>query len=178
LATDKLTAATDKDKMFNLIVEERKLEFAGEALRKVDLMRWGILSEKMAEAKQKMLDLANRSTSSITDFLGNPYDYSKYLDKVYYVVGMEHTIDQVGENDYTIYGMEAGDDETTAKGTGADNRTSTFVFSLADTNAQNVAKVQKYIDTFYMNDPDSKMFWPIWQVFINSSNGMLNNDGY
>jgi hypothetical protein len=91
---------------------------------------------------------------------------------------MEHTIDQVGEDDYTIYGMEAGDNEATAKGTSADNRTSTFVFSLADTNAQNVAKVQKYIDTFYMNDPDSKMFWPIWQVFINSSNGMLNNDGY
>jgi hypothetical protein len=92
---------------------------------------------------------------------------------------MEHTIDQVGENDYTIYGMEAGDNETTAKaGNGVDETTSTFVFSLADTNAQNVAKVQKYIDSFYLNDPDSKMFWPIWQVFINSSNGMLNNDGY
>lgn len=179
LASDKLTAATDKDKMFKLIVEERKLEFAGEALRKVDLMRWGILSEKMVEAKQKLEDLANRATSSYTDFLGNAYDYSKYLNKVYYVVGMEHTIDQVGENDYTIYGMEAGDNDATAKaGNGVDETTSTFVFSLADTNAQNVAKVQKYIDSFYLNDPDSKMFWPIWQVFINSSNGMLNNDGY
>ena len=91
---------------------------------------------------------------------------------------MEHTIDQVGENDYTIYGMEAGDDEATAKGTGADNRTSTFVFSLADTNAQNIAKVKKYIDSYYLNDPDTKMFWPIWKVFVDSSNGMLNNNGY
>ena len=178
LATDKLNAATSKDRMFELIVEERKLEFAGEALRKVDLMRWGILSAKMAEAKDKLENLANRTTSTYTDFMGNAYDYTQYLKKVYYVVGMEHTIDQIGENDYTIYGMEAGDDDATAKGSGADNRTSACIFSLADTNAQNVAKVQKYIDNFYLNDPDSKMFWPIWKVFVDSSNGMLNNNGY
>lgn len=178
LAADKLNAATDKDKMLELIMEERKLEFAGEALRKVDLMRWGKLSEKMVEAKQKLEDLANRVTSTYTDFMGNAYDYSKYLNKVYYVVGLEHSIDEVGENDYTIYGMEAGDDEATAKGTSADNRTSTFVFSLADTNKQNSDKVKKYIDSFYLNDPDTKMFWPIWKVFVDSSNGMLNNDGY
>jgi len=29
------------------------------------------------------------------------------------------------------------------------------------------------IGTLYTNDPDQKQFWPIWQVFIDASNGML-----
>ena len=176
LASDKLNAATNHDKMFELIVEERKLEFAGEALRKVDLMRWGMLSSKMAEAKEKMEALAGRTTttSGYTDFLGNAYDYSQYCPKVYYNVGLDHSIDETGENDYTIYGLEKGDTET--EGKALNKEKSTYVFSLDD--ASNKDKVQKYLDSFYLNDPDKKMFWPIWQVFVNSSNGMLNNNGY
>lgn len=35
------------------------------------------------------------------------------------------------------------------------------------------------IASLYKNDPDSKQFWPIWQVFIDGSNGKLKNDyGY
>ncbi|MFN3941989.1 MAG: RagB/SusD family nutrient uptake outer membrane protein [Flavobacterium sp.] len=35
------------------------------------------------------------------------------------------------------------------------------------------------INSLYRNNPDSKQFWPIWQVFIDGSNGKLFNDyGY
>ncbi|MDO5614564.1 MAG: RagB/SusD family nutrient uptake outer membrane protein [Cruoricaptor ignavus] len=35
------------------------------------------------------------------------------------------------------------------------------------------------INALYRNDPDTKQFWPIWQVFIERSNGLLTNDyGY
>ena len=35
------------------------------------------------------------------------------------------------------------------------------------------------INSLYTNDPDQNQFWPIWQVFIDASNGMLKNDyGY
>jgi starch-binding outer membrane protein, SusD/RagB family len=35
------------------------------------------------------------------------------------------------------------------------------------------------INSIYRNNPDTRQFWPIWQVFLNSSNGTLFNDyGY
>ena len=35
------------------------------------------------------------------------------------------------------------------------------------------------INSLYTNDPDQYQFWPIWQMYIDSSNGMLVNDyGY
>ena len=43
--------------MFNAIVDERAFEFCGEMTRKFDLIRWGILKEKMDAAKQKMKNL-------------------------------------------------------------------------------------------------------------------------
>ena len=171
-AATKLAAATDKATMFNLIVNERKFEFAGEALRKVDLMRWGMLKEKMSEAKAKLEAFANRADYTAID--GTVFEYSKYPQKVYYNIGMDFSITDTGITDYNLYGLNYGDDDATGKGLGYDN--STYVFFKADPT--NGTKVQKYLDNFYLNDPDTKMFWPIWQVFINSSNGMLNNDGY
>ena len=49
--------ATDKDGFFNAIVDERAWEFAGEAVRKYDLIRWGLLSKKIDESKQSYKDM-------------------------------------------------------------------------------------------------------------------------
>ncbi len=32
------------------------------------------------------------------------------------------------------------------------------------------------IETIYVGNPDENQFWPIWQVFIDGSNGQLTND--
>lgn len=45
----------------NAIIQERKLELGFEGWRRTDLIRWGILYEKLSETKQDVLDLANRS---------------------------------------------------------------------------------------------------------------------
>jgi hypothetical protein len=35
------------------------------------------------------------------------------------------------------------------------------------------------IGSLYTNNPDLNQFWPIWQVFLDASNGKLTNDyGY
>ena len=47
-------ATTDHDAFFNAIVEQRAFEFAGESLRKADLIRWNLLKTKLDEAKDKM----------------------------------------------------------------------------------------------------------------------------
>lgn len=53
-------AKASQNAFFNVIVDERKFEFAGEAIRKVDLIRWNLLGSKMNEAKEKMTRLYNR----------------------------------------------------------------------------------------------------------------------
>jgi hypothetical protein len=145
-------ATASKDAFFNAIVNERKFEFAGEMLRKSDLIRWNLLGEKLAETKTKLEQLENREGM-----------YASLPEKIYY-----KTMDD-GET-VDIYGLEFGDtDDKGADGGYTENKTWTMV-SSDDTNT--------FWDALYVKDPDAQHYWPIWQTFIDSSNGMLNNDGY
>ncbi len=47
--TSYVAALTSKEDMFNAIVDERAWEFGGEAIRKYDLIRWGLLVDKTVE---------------------------------------------------------------------------------------------------------------------------------
>lgn len=164
LASSKINAASSQSAFQLLIEDERKFEFAGEALRKVDLMRWGKLSSKLAETKQKMTDLANRSG-----------DYADYPAKVYYNDGLG--ADKDDADGFTIYGLEKGQTDEEGKAAYAN---STRVFSLeGDDTKDNDKKINAYINYLYLNDPNSHMFWPIWKYYIDGSNGKLVNDyGY
>jgi hypothetical protein len=51
------TTPSDKDGFFNAIVNERYLEFGHEAIRKYDLIRWNLLTAKIAETRQKIQDI-------------------------------------------------------------------------------------------------------------------------
>jgi starch-binding outer membrane protein, SusD/RagB family len=53
------TTPTTKAEFFNAIVNERWLEFGGEAIRKYDLIRWNLLETKLTEARQAILDIRN-----------------------------------------------------------------------------------------------------------------------
>jgi len=67
------TTPSDKVGFFNAIVNERFLEFAGEGIRKYDLIRWNLLSTKIGEAKIKL--------QQMRDALGA---YSNLPQYVYY----------------------------------------------------------------------------------------------
>ena len=142
-----------QDAFFKGIVEQRGFEFAGEMLRKADLVRWGIIDEKMAEAKQKLTDLSNRA--------------GRYADlplKLYFK--------NEGEN-IVIYGLNHGD--TDAEGADLEGYSSKqwFVDSKTNTNLL----TEDYINGLYVGKPSLNCLWPIWQTFIEKSNGLLNNDG-
>lgn len=181
---NKLDAATDKASMFNLIVDERKFEFAGEGLRKVDLMRWGLLSSKMAETKSKMQALANRQ--SYTDANGVTINYDQYPEKIYYHQDLGATKTEADK--YEVYGLEMGDDDDTGKANYGDEAAgdgSSRLFCYDNkpnedgSKSENDQKVDAFINRLFLNDPNSKMFWPIWEYYINNSNGSLVNDyGY
>ena len=164
LAASKIAAASSQDAFQLLVEDERKFEFAGEALRKVDLMRWGKLSEKLAETKQKMIDLANRTGA-----------YANYPAKLYYNDGLD--AESTDADGYTLYGLEEGQTDAEGKATYANNTNAFYL--TGDASSENDQKVTKYINNLYINDPNTKMFWPIWRTFILGSNGQLvNNFGY
>ena len=135
------------------IYDQRALEFAGEALRKADLVRWGIVDSKMEEAKAKLTALQQR----IGDYAGLP-------DKVYINNAEDAT-------KIEMYGFNVGEDTPTDEMKELWESKNWFVssneFTLTD----------DYINGLYTVQPSTHCLWPIWKVFIDASNNMLNNDG-
>lgn len=144
-----VNALTTKEAMFNAIVDEHALEFCGEMERKQALIRWNLLKVKLDEAKTKMYALRDR-TGEYADVPATLY--YKYEDD-------GETLD--------IYGLNRG--ETADPGAGYTSTVYVSPTGLEDTK----------IESLYTGDPDQRQFWPIWQVFIDGSNGKLVNDyGY
>ncbi len=141
-----------KEKFFNAIVDERALEFAGEMLRKSDLIRWNLLGTKLAETKDKLEMLENREGK-----------YADLPSKIYY-----KTLED-GET-LEIYGLNYGDTDAEGETLGYDEN-KTWKMSSDDEKIE-------YWNALYVSNPDEQQYWPIWQTFIESSNGMLNNDGF
>lgn len=143
-------ALGSKDAMFNAIVEEQKLEFCGEFERKQALIRWNLLGTKLEEAKDKLYALRAR-TGEYADVPATVYyDYeSDGVTLKFYGFNRGETLDKSGEYGYSTLYIDPAD--------------------LVDSK----------IESLYTNDPDTKQFWPIWQVFLDGSNGLLTNDyGY
>ena len=135
------------------IYDQRALEFAGEALRKADLIRWGIVDSKMEEAKAKLTALQQRTG-----------DYAGLPDKVYINNAEDATkIEMYGFN----VGEETPTDEMKEKWESKNWFVSNNEFTLTD----------DYINGLYTVKPSTHCLWPIWKFFIDSSNNMLNNDG-
>lgn len=142
-------ATASKDAFFNAIVDQRAFEFAGESLRKADLIRWNMLKTKLDDAKTKMAQLSKREGA-----------YSNLPVKLYYKTATD------GES-LVIYGLNHG--ETDAIG-------ETLVGYESTDWIKESKLLQTLIDALYQKNPDQNQYWPIWQTFINSSNGMLTND--
>ena len=146
-----------KDAFQNGIVEQRAFEFAGEALRKADLVRWGIIDEKMAEAKQKLTDLANRQGA-----------YADLPVKIYWKLADD------GET-IQIYGLNHGDTDDQGSNLKEEGYTAKDWF-VASKDGTNII-TDDYIEGLYVKQPSLNCLWPIWQTFVDKSNNMLNNDG-
>ena len=70
---------------------------------------------------------------------------------------------------FVIYGLNYGDTETVGETLLDQGYTST---TWLGTDKLEDAKV----DVLYVNNPDENQYWPIWQIFVDNSNGMLTND--
>jgi hypothetical protein len=145
-----LNAISTKDQMFDAIVNEQGFEFCGEMERKQALIRWNLLGAKMVAAKTKMTNLSNRTG-----------EYSDVPSTVYY----KYAADGVS---LSIYGLNRG--ETT-------DLSGSYTYNALFVGPTKLDATK--IATLYTNSPDANQYWPIWQVFLDASNGMLSNDyGY
>lgn len=146
------TARANKTSFFNAIVEQRALEFAGESLRKADLIRWNLLKEKLDEAKTKMTNLANRTGA-----------YADLPEKLYFKT------DESDNETLIVYGLNHG--ETDVEGQKLiDQGYESVIWIKAD------KLTEALINVLYVKDPNQNQYWPIWQTFIDNSNGTLTND--
>lgn len=141
-------ALTSKQALFDAIVEEYKYEYTGEMDRKMDLIRWNLLDDKLDEAKEKLANLENRTG-----------EYADVPTTLYYKYEEDGvTLD--------IYGLNRG--ETSNPG--------------PEYTAFNWDQpLEEIRNTLYKPgvNVNERQFWPIWQVFIDASNGQLQNDyGY
>lgn len=143
-------ATASKGAFFDAIVEQRAFEFAGESLRKADLIRWNLLKVKLDEAKTKMAQLARREGV-----------YANLPERIYYKT------DESDNETVIIYGLNHGDTDEEGKALGYESSKSWLT-------TENITDA--LIEVIAINNPDQHQNWPIWQTFIDNSNGMLNND--
>lgn len=134
--------------VFDAIVEEHKLELCGEMQRKQALIRWNLLSDKLAQAKQKMYDLRSNAGA-----------YADVPSTLYYRLASDNET-------LEFYGLERGETDSKSPDEFADNITWAAPNQIDD----------EKIESLYVGNPDANQFWPIWQVFIDGSNGQLSNE--
>ena len=139
-------AQSSQQAMFNAIVEEHKFEFTGEMLRKQALIRWNLLGDKLDEVKSDLEDLSARTG-----------DYSNVPTTLYW------KIDETDNESLIVYGLNRNEVDSPGP-----------EYNTKEWNTLNPDKINAIYKPGV--NPDSRQFWPIWQVFIDGSNGQLVND--
>jgi len=148
-----LATYEDTESFQEAIMEQRALEFAGEGLRRTDLIRWGILKKTLDECAQDIQDLRNRAGR----YSGLPTD-------IYWRV-------KPGSEDLELYGTTADEQEkkTVTDPDGGWNKIGNFY-----------GRIGSYRwELMYKGNPDEKTWRPIPASIITANMGVLVNDyGY
>ncbi len=165
-------ASASKDAMFNAIVDERAFEFAGELIRKADLIRWGMLKSKMDESKAKMQALAN-----LEDY-DEDHPYSQLSGRVFYAMSTfeDNSVFNysIADAEISFYGLNYGESAENVpdgytENTNSSGEASTWIKSTS---------FDDVIDYVYVRDPDVYQYWPIFTVNLNDNASLENYSWY
>lgn len=172
-----LAKGDTKEKMQQLIEDERAFEFAGEFVRKADLIRWGKLKQNLDETKARMIALINHEKYTSTNALGTVYNYQQLGSNLYY------KYEDYTDYNASVFGSDAGKDAKLVfyglnKGETAsapEGYTSYKDSKGADTEwLKSSDTVLETIDYLYVGDPEKNMFWPFFNVNM-TDNPLLEN---
>lgn len=148
------------------IQDERKYEFTGEYIRKWDLMRWGILKEKLIETRAALDELR-------TDYDGHNICATYKEDNSYLQPGAVRADGKPVVRAYVIdevYGFKLNENDS--KSSPWQKKSVKFSEKLASDSYV----LYKYTDPETI---ESRQYWPIFSTIIGTSNGLLfNNYGY
>lgn len=146
------------------LMDERKFEFAGEAIRKYDLIRWGKLRSAMEGARAR-LDNLDAHTGEFTNTTDSIYYKYRYIgDELSYDYGIKgYIIESISHTRPADYDTSNG-------------WTKKSVFESGEN--------ERYLDRsryiLYVYDHpeylDNHQLWPIFDVDLQRSNGLLWND--
>ena len=157
------------------LAEERKFEFAGEYIRKFDLMRWGVLKDSLVNTHERLMALCKK--------------YKETNHKIYVKCKEDNSVLQPGGVDYQgkavvrsftvdkVYGFnfEETDAPTSVPGE--------FKWNSANCEfAKRLDNADAPYVLYNYDDPESinaRQYWPIFATIVGKSNGKLyNNYGY
>lgn len=163
-----ITKLTTKEDMQLAIENERAFEFAGEMLRKNDLVRWGKLKVNLDLAKEKMTRLS-KLEEEYSDINPNVYytmtDYTEGADKKVHANAA-----------ILIWGLNHGETDSEKLPTGYEQWTNSSGEKKPWISEDNL-KASK-IESIYTRNPDKYMYWPIFQYNIDANPLLKNYDWY
>ena len=148
---------------FDAIVDERAFEFCGENLRKYDLMRWGLLREKLEKAQADVYDLQK----GIGAYAGRP-------DSVYFHFVRNDAYAQNGAA--YIFDRFIGLDLDATRPAEFDKENGWVAKSFFDKEGVPDITTENWYLFKAGTNIDMHQYWPIFDVNIAASNGTLWND--
>lgn len=167
------------------IQEERAKEFAGEHIRKYDLMRWGILGSSLVEAEAKLEAFGKvkkdpeDASKFIIDLAGTEYD-GRVNDKVYVKLQKDNSAVNKGFG-YVItdiYGL-ALDELGTPEGFDEPNHNGWRIADVwVSKNSATLKGKRIFANGLDANAIDNRQYWPIFEIILASNPRLWNDYGY
>ena len=145
------------------LMKERAFEFCGEYIRKYDLMRWGVLKEKLVETNTRLQNMAAHTG-----------EFAQLGDTVYCKYRLDNTYTKTGEPGLVIeqlWGLNKGE---TGMPAGYDPQNGWIRTDIYNRDGENYLQSYKlYEDAAII---DAHQYWPIFPVNVLNSDGNLWND--
>ncbi len=162
-----MASITSKDKLFQAIINERAWEFGGEGLRKFDLIRWNLLTQKIEEQRIACKQMLT-GTYPVKIF-DKTYNYLPQYVFYKYQDGSTEYLDKTSINYYTDRGSAQIAGYTRVNWlSGITGDTQTNYILIADRFSSGLKKSVN-------GACDNRHLYPIGNKTITDSNGTLKN---
>ncbi len=177
---------TTKPLTMENLMNERAWEFGGEFIRKYDLMRWGIFSERLFEAQEDIANFTHLDTETGTiDFSGTPYD-GKLPTSIYVKYVEDNTVSQDGSTAYRIdriYGLQLGENDVpegyvSSDDTGGWVKSDAFLTEGIPAADLGVDGNRVFGVGLTKEEVEARQYWPIFDVISSANHNLYNDYGY
>lgn len=169
------------------LMQERAWEFAGEFIRKYDLMRWGVFADKLWTTQEDIANFTHLDAEEgKIDFSGTPYE-GKLPTSIY----VKYTPDQsVAFNESTscyrisqIYGLTLGENDVpegyvSTEETGGWVKIDAFLDGGAPAAKIGEDGNRVFGVDLSKEELESHQYWPIFDDVLSSNNNLWNDYGY